>query len=390
MPSSHYVQGPVIVQGKPVLKRTRDRTWSNTANYWTTDRGSLPINSYDDVQVNLSQTLGKMDSTSKSSGVTTTTYVGYSTEDALLGKHQTLSNWIAADEPSDAILLNQALVDCLTKVADAKVNLPVLFAEASKTSDLILGSANRIYRAYGAFRRGHFGDVAKILDISPRRVHKTWLEYKYGWMPTLMDVKGSAEFFAQQHVGRPVSFSVSATKRITRTKTETVYETGWPSGSHYTNNAISMKAMKVKMRLQVTNPHLSALQQLGLTNPALVAWELVPFSFVFDWFISVGDWLQALTALHGVTVLTAMSSRLRTVACGYNSVANPYESTSERNSGYNFMFQSTGRSYTRGSLSVDPSSIYPPRRESPFTGTRLLTSLALLRAQGRRLDGLRV
>lgn len=34
-------------------------------------------------------------------------------------------------------------------------------------------------------------------------------------------------------------------------------------------------------------------QLLGLTNPELVAWELVPYSFVADWFIPLGDWMAA-------------------------------------------------------------------------------------------------
>lgn len=38
---------------------------------------------------------------------------------------------------------------------------------------------------------------------------------------------------------------------------------------------------------------LSIPQLLGLQDPELVAWELVPFSFVCDWFIPIGNYLQA-------------------------------------------------------------------------------------------------
>lgn len=43
-------------------------------------------------------------------------------------------------------------------------------------------------------------------------------------------------------------------------------------------------------------------------NPFVTAWELVPFSFVVDWFVNVGDWLQSQTA----TLVTYASQR---VAC---------------------------------------------------------------------------
>jgi hypothetical protein len=39
---------------------------------------------------------------------------------------------------------------------------------------------------------------------------------------------------------------------------------------------------------------------LGLTNPLAIAWELVPFSFVLDWLVPVGTWLQSLDATLGV------------------------------------------------------------------------------------------
>jgi len=35
------------------------------------------------------------------------------------------------------------------------------------------------------------------------------------------------------------------------------------------------------------------MPQLGLSRPLTSAWELVPYSFVIDWFVGVGDWLDA-------------------------------------------------------------------------------------------------
>lgn len=32
--------------------------------------------------------------------------------------------------------------------------------------------------------------------------------------------------------------------------------------------------------------------RLGLNNPALITWELIPFSFVVDWFLPVGTWIE--------------------------------------------------------------------------------------------------
>jgi hypothetical protein len=41
------------------------------------------------------------------------------------------------------------------------------------------------------------------------------------------------------------------------------------------------------------NGNSSIAATLGLLDPELVAWELVPFSFVADWFIPIGQWMEA-------------------------------------------------------------------------------------------------
>jgi hypothetical protein len=54
---------------------------------------------------------------------------------------------------------------------------------------------------------------------------------------------------------------------------------------------------------------------LGLTNPALVGWELVPFSFVVDWFTPIGSWLESLTAFEGYNVVA------KSLSYTYSSIA---------------------------------------------------------------------
>jgi hypothetical protein len=47
---------------------------------------------------------------------------------------------------------------------------------------------------------------------------------------------------------------------------------------------------------------LYLLSQLGLANPAAVAWELVPFSFVVDWFTDAGTFINSFTDFLGCSV----------------------------------------------------------------------------------------
>jgi len=388
--------GPVLgLGGFPTAWQSRDRSWVRTVGY---PNVALPINPYTDSRISLKQVPVKAERTDYSLDGTSTSRVlewisGYDLT-ALRNKHNEIANLINARHRTDSSMLNEAQLKALGKIADAKTNLAVMFAEKAKTSDLILGKANQIYRAYRSFRRGNLRQVARTLNISPRSVHKTWLEYKYGWMPLLMDVKNSAEFFAQQTLGgRPPRFTV--TQSITSEATYEVRNTDntYSVGSWYGwLPSKGVKTIKVKIECEITNPHFNQLQQLGLTNPALVAWELIPFSFVFDWFISVGSYLNGLTALHGVTVRRSMSSRLHDIKSKYVSHAHPAVHSRYFNGnllgyrhGYDLTVETWGRSYERNPLVVDPLSLYPPVDLSAPSRDRLISGLALLRAQGMRL-----
>jgi hypothetical protein len=278
--------------------------------------------------------------------------------------------------------------DLLVKAADLKVNLPVMAAEARKTSDLILGTASRVVGAYRAFRRGNLRKVADLLDISRRRSHSKWLEYKYGWMPLLMDVKGSAEFFAQQNFygGRPAQFTVqSKGEESLYWASEDNHYTGYGGADgKYSEFFQGTYHVRRLARFEVVNQNLTVLQQLGLTNPLLVAWELVPFSFVFDWFISVGDYLTALTALQGLRCVSYMHSN-------WNEYDHAWvqPSTFVNDGTYVWFMSSWNRGshtrvYARRPITMSGPDI--PRLDTSKLGfQKLVTSLALLKAQNRIL-----
>lgn len=375
------------------LKQTsyqgRIRTWVNTPNFGSLPKDSKPVNRYDDTNRRYSQSSYAAWNVRKSDGLIS--YVvpngPYYTGQGLADLEHSL---IELNDPQCTLSIfrneNGCLVKALGKISDAKVNVAVAYAEAAKTSDLILQTANRIDRAYRALRRGRFKEVARLLNLSPKTVHKTWLEYKYGWTPLLMDVKNAAEFFAQQHVGRPVRFVVSASEQESGSKNW--IQTYWPyddnqeSLAQIFHSSVWESKAKVKIWCELTNPSYSQLQQIGLTNPLLVAWELVPYSFVFDWFISVGDWLQGLTALNGVTVRRIMMTSYVDRTYGRNTPPTVRSSATHTYHEGGMTLSLNRKIFGRGAPSVDPLSLYPPKAKS-FSFQKMITSLALLRGQYR-------
>jgi hypothetical protein len=301
--------------------------------------------------------------------------------------------FITNDWANVSDLLNQAFLKALSKASDSKTNLAVMLKEADKTSKTILTRANQLFRAYSSARKGRFREAATHLGITSKTVHKTWLEYKYGWMPLLLDIKGSAEFFAQQVLGgRPPSFTVvgKASRKGTWNQSR-----DWAlAGGHHATQTLTLhgdQECKVKMWLEIDNRQLQEIQQLGITNPALYVWEVIPFSFVFDWIVSVGDYLQGLTALNGLTVKKAMSSFVDdyTVVSTLPSQSWWVPSGSPDPSGHQYDIRTwtwtlRARHYQRGSFDASLTRLRPPLNSPYSSFSKMATSLALLRTQAQR------
>lgn len=52
----------------------------------------------------------------------------------------------------------------------------------------------------------------------------------------------------------------------------------------------------------VENPVVHSMERCGVLNPASIAWELVPFSFVVDWFIPVGKFISSISDYAGCSL----------------------------------------------------------------------------------------
>jgi hypothetical protein len=379
---------------EPRMER-RERYWQRTPGFRDMPRGELPIQPYEDSYDLLFQEWydGHLWSTAEASGYHDPPGFQYSGQQL----YDFMSNAIVGSDFVDMAnaTFDDTTLKLLGSIADQKVNLPVLVAEAHKTADMILGTATKVVEAYRAFVRGNFKQVAKVLNINPKSAHKSWLEYKYGWMPMLMDIKGVAETFAQRELGgRPIRFSVTEHGSFTLNESETVHYLpyGGSGDATYKRTFNSEYRCTQKLWLEVDNPQFTSLQQMGLTNPLLVAWELVPYSFVIDWACSVGDWLKGLTALQGLKIVKGFRSNVNTHALIWSQPETrvPTVGTTYVAGGRHWTVHR--RRYSRSPFSiVDGPPLPTPRIDLGFQ--KLVTSLALLRGQMRgfpRKSGLRL
>lgn len=122
-----------------------------------------------------------------------------------------------------------------------------------------------------------------------------WLFYKFFWLPILQDIHSALE-------AMEAAASKSGAFRASASGTAPM---GIPGLQDATCPIVSAQfsgtfEVKVEVAYKVSNPLAFSLSQHGLTNPLSLAWELLPLSFVLDWFVSVGSFMSALSRPWGL------------------------------------------------------------------------------------------
>lgn len=143
-----------------------------------------------------------------------------------------------------------------------------------------LASGNVSKRGRRKLKEGE--KVNLVQDLS-----QLWLECQYGWLPLLSDVHDGAEALA-----------ASADRSLYRTRFKSSRTKSVSGTLTVTPKVYSQKSSARRTYIYYVEPattYTQAFAMSGLTNPLGLAWELVPWSFVVDWFVPVGTFLGNLS-----------------------------------------------------------------------------------------------
>jgi len=298
-------------------------------------------------------------------------------------------------------LVNRATTEALNKLADSEANVAESLATMSQTADMVtsaLGQMLNVYKAVKAKwtnRAAKWEAARKLYYSYPMQSRKkirfqkfmkqrglprykpnsnplsksgssAWLELHYGWMPLVSDISFGMKALRD---GLP-KVKVTAIRNVTEdqplpAKTGTVAPYTLKLKGKATNGCL------VRIDTSLTHPNLAKLNSLGLLNPFQLGWELLPFSFVLDWLLPIGNALSGLSTPFGLNLKGISTTR-------WTKSRIHYEWTQYRE-------------YKEGSkISADAATLatyrtvsffWPTPRtyfKSPFNLTRAVTALSLL------------
>lgn len=398
---------------------TRSRSWVTTPDYRSRVASATPLpeNPFSYTEQFKVYTNGQWGRRSGGNYSITVWDEGILTESvtATIGEANSVGAKTQPTASEKTALANAVATKIRLKVQDQKVNLLQAVGERKQTARLFADTVNRLAKAIKGLKTGDYRGFAEALGVTPRKrarsrynkawylyqdaqrkartaqqrreaitryqkaVAQGWLEGVYGWQPLISDLYGAVDAVRRKSHDQIYRRAVAMGELRKKMRSKGV----WPStGVPYLewNAEDEYKyTQKYTVYFTVTEPALHETGQLGLVNPFATAWELVPWSFVVDWLLPVGNWIQSWGATVGLTFSHgSQSTSLRYTSRRWaESSRNADRKDVQSNWNY-WQGSMSGFDMTRGSLSSWPVVSFPDFK-NPFSELHIANALALLR-----------
>lgn len=284
---------------------------------------------------------------------------------SLLPSH--VSSVDAVLQPVRSRLDAKLLVKFYDKVGNQKVHYANIIAERAQTLDTFVSLVRRLTSVLRA-KKSLIKSAGKYIS-NPKAISDDYLAFQFGVLPLLSDIQGTSELLADYNLNLEAPIIIAI-----RTNSKEHFK-------EYLNGQLFEGTMNISyvVKYKIDNPLARSLQSFGLVNPAEIAWEVMPWSFVFDWIAPIGPYLHALSADTGLEFVTGTRSETIQYDMTYSPTQKQPTSNSDAYESGEYL---SGGSYTRlvkrRTVLTEPPDKLNLFVKSPLSWTHALESLALL------------
>lgn len=206
------------------------------------------------------------------------------------------------------------LVSAIAKSKQAELLAGEFLADLDKTLLMIRRPLNGAVKLSSSIlKRARQIRTTHATMTAARAFSKAWLEYRYGWRPLLSDCTTVVKEFNRKveanRKRRLVYRAGMSRERFTTASldvpTPIPDQTNWyVKGSRTAKMSVRVSAGTiVEVEPQSNSSYYAKTNGLDAGSLPATVWEIVPWSFVVDWFVNVGDWIQACTPVPGINTL---------------------------------------------------------------------------------------
>nr|APG77250.1 hypothetical protein [Wenling levi-like virus 2] len=212
-----------------------------------------------------------------------------------------------------------AVNDAFANQDAADLDSLVFVAEAQSTLDSFASLIMRIVKIQKAIRSGRFWQVAPktwkrflrdkrggAVSISNYFLD-AWMEARYAWRPLIYDANGIVKYLrSDKDLSRRMTFRGSDSSESSGEYKFFVQDAGYSYDVTVNHNSQTRVRAGV---IGVARFNAGSAHKLGLFNVATAAWDLVPYSFVANWFVNTSGVLHSINPNPVYTSIASWASR---------------------------------------------------------------------------------
>jgi hypothetical protein len=206
------------------------------------------------------------------------------------GPYQNLPEGLAIEGHTDRIeaVRGMAAANLLEKLRGG-LDVSIDLAQAKKTAAIGTDIRNSVTKAVHAIRAAGM----RKLTLPMKAAGNAWLLWMYGAKPTLQTLYDGLDTLAhRRHFHGAQKYFAKANLPYEKV----VRANNWPDASFSQPGGYHTLKGNYRCRidawLDIPNDNLEQAARWTSLNPMSIAWELMPWSFVADWFFNVGDYLR--------------------------------------------------------------------------------------------------
>lgn len=226
----------------------------------------------------------------------------YETEQALYdGVRTNPENFDFSSCFDETAIKNIAVTQAWANVDNSKTMLLASLGELDSTIKGLVSILWRAFRIIRAVRRLDLKYLKK--EITPKELADRYMEARYSLRPLVYDVKQTLDALnPENRIGRQ-TFRGACTRSEKLEWTEYIDE---PNGSFkWKNDYTVFASITARAGVLTDVTSVSSLSVWGVDHIVESIWELIPFSFIVDWFLNIGSLIASWTPEANVNHLTS-------------------------------------------------------------------------------------
>lgn len=214
----------------------------------------------------------------------------------------------SAPEVSSESLMDLANTQAYAKANESEAQGLVMLAEGKGTIQSLTSILSRLIKLGRALRKWDVKYLTK--GFSAKNLSDSWMEGRYFIRPLIYDMKSCVSALNKAKMLKPMRKTYRSGASATETDDEpgvilSTFASGGTTYYHFMGNRKASTVVSVRSGVLAAIEAITESMIWGLDQPFEAMWELVPFSFVVDWFFNVGKTIASWTPRYGIKVLAS-------------------------------------------------------------------------------------